>query len=108
VHLFYFKNFRYAYNYDIFDRLIAEECGDTKTEFTYNSAGNITSKSVYKKAEDTGDFILDKDYYFVYNTSVWGDQLLQIDIGGNVPCESKILINVNHLECNNSLKVIFL
>ena len=29
---------------------------------------------------------IEKYIYFVYNTSGWCDQLLQIDIGGNVPC----------------------
>ena len=59
----------HEYTYDILNHLTCEICGDTRTDFSYNSSGNILSKVVSKKDTETDDFIVYKRYDFVYNTS---------------------------------------
>ena len=46
-------------------------------EYTYDNAGNIMSKKVYKKESGNTGWTLDNEYEYVYN-SVYKDQLLKI------------------------------
>ena len=60
----------HEYEYDGFNRLIKEVFDDVTNTYTYDAAGNITTKTT-----------LDKTYVYEYNNS-WKDQLSKLTVNG--------------------------